>query len=102
MLEFNEVSVNKCDFDAAAVYLGDPYIQHRADIASDPDSLRAFNVSMRERYPQLHADVHRVFIDESFVVLHARGRVARSSISLSVSAPSLPGAYTNCRPVTTS
>lgn len=70
VVEFYELFVNKRDFDAAAAYLGTPYVQHRADIKSDPDSLRAFNVAMRQRYPQLHADIRRVFVDGAFVVLH--------------------------------
>ena len=70
VLDFYELFVNERDFDAAAKYLGDPYVQHRADIRSDPDSLRAFNAEMKTRLPLLHADVRRVFVDGDFVILH--------------------------------
>lgn len=70
VLEFYELFVNQRDYDAAAAYLGDPYVQHRADIKSDPENLRAFNIGMREKFPLLHADVRRVFVDGEYVILH--------------------------------
>src|SRR2546423_13258206 len=70
VLEFYDLFVNQRDFDAAVRYLGDPYIQHRADVPSDTAGLRAFNDAMRRRHPRLHADVRRVFVDGDHVILH--------------------------------
>jgi predicted SnoaL-like aldol condensation-catalyzing enzyme len=70
VLDFYEAFVNQRNFDKAVGFLGDPYVQHRADIPSDLDSLREFNQRMRQQFPQLHADVRRVFVDDDHVILH--------------------------------
>jgi predicted SnoaL-like aldol condensation-catalyzing enzyme len=70
VLDFYDLFVNQRDFDSAVRYLGEPYVQHRADIPSDMESLRAFNVGMRQKYPHLRADVRRVFVDGDYVILH--------------------------------
>lgn len=69
IMEFYENVVNRRDFAAAAKYLGSTYIQHRADSEDGIDGLKVFMTRMRERYPRLHADVKRVFVDGDFVIL---------------------------------
>ncbi|HEX4212441.1 MAG TPA: ester cyclase [Candidatus Dormibacteraeota bacterium] len=69
VLDFYEAVVNRRDFTAASAYLGDVYIQHRADVPDGVDGLRRF--MLRERSPQTRVDVRRVFVDGDHVILHA-------------------------------
>jgi predicted SnoaL-like aldol condensation-catalyzing enzyme len=69
VLDFYEAVVNRRDFTAASAHLGDVYIQHRADAPDGVDGLRQF--MMRERNPQTHVDVRRVFVDGDHVIIHA-------------------------------
>ena len=69
VLDFYDAVVNRRDFGAASAYLGDVYIQHRADAPDGVDGLRRF--MLRERNPQTHVDVRRVFVDGDHVIIHA-------------------------------
>lgn len=70
VLDFYEAVVNSRDFTAACAYLGDVYIQHRADAPDGVEGLRQF--MMRPgRNPQTHVDVRRVFVDGDYVIIHA-------------------------------
>ena len=69
ILEFYENVVNRRDVAAATKNLGPTYIQHRADAEDGVEGLKTFMLRMRERFPQLHAEVKRVFADGDFVIL---------------------------------
>jgi predicted SnoaL-like aldol condensation-catalyzing enzyme len=69
VLDFYDAVVHRRDFTAASAYLGDVYIQHRADAPDGVDGLRQF--MNRKRNPQTHIDVRRVFVDGDHVVIHA-------------------------------
>lgn len=69
VLDFYDDVVNRRDFDAASAYLGDVYIQHRADAPDGVDGLRRF-MQREGRNPGTHADVRRVFVDGDYVILH--------------------------------
>jgi predicted SnoaL-like aldol condensation-catalyzing enzyme len=69
VLDFYEAVVNRRDFTAASAHLGNVYIQHRADAPDGVDGLHQF--MLRERNPQAHVDVRRVFVDGDYVIIHA-------------------------------
>lgn len=70
VLDFYNAVVNRRDFAAASAYLGEVYIQHRADSPDGVDGLRRF--IERERHnQQVQVDIRRVFADGNYVILHA-------------------------------
>jgi predicted SnoaL-like aldol condensation-catalyzing enzyme len=69
ILDFYENVVNRRDFEAAVKCLGPTYIQHRADAPDGVGGLKDFMDRARERFPQLHCEVKRVFVDGDYVIL---------------------------------
>jgi predicted SnoaL-like aldol condensation-catalyzing enzyme len=67
---FYEAAINQKDFAAAAQYLGPRYIQHNPTAPDGPEGLKKFLQFLREKFPQSHSDIKRVFADGDFVILH--------------------------------
>jgi predicted SnoaL-like aldol condensation-catalyzing enzyme len=70
VVEFYDAAINKKDFDAAAKFLGPRYTQHNPRAADGPDGLKAFLAFLREKFPDYHSDIVRVFADGDYVILH--------------------------------
>ena len=70
VVAFYEAAINQKDFAAASQYLGPRYIQHNPTAKDGPDGLKGFLQFLREKFPQAHSDIKRVFADGDFVILH--------------------------------
>jgi len=70
VLEFYDRAINQKDFEAASQFLGKNYIQHNQNAADGPEGLRGFIKYLREKFPNAHSEVKRVFGDGDFVILH--------------------------------
>nr|WP_083439216.1 nuclear transport factor 2 family protein [Herbaspirillum autotrophicum] len=70
VLAFYEQGLNRKDADAALAYVGPEYIQHNPNAADGPEGFRKFVRFLRERYPQSHSEIKRVFTDGDYVILH--------------------------------
>ena len=70
VMEFYEQAVNRKDFEAASKYLGSQYIQHNQMAADCPEGLRGFIRYLREKFPNAHSEIKRVFVDGDYVILH--------------------------------
>jgi predicted SnoaL-like aldol condensation-catalyzing enzyme len=70
VLEFYEQAVNRKDFEAASKYLGSQYIQHNQMAADGPEGLKRFIRYLREKFPNSHSEIKRVFVDGDYVILH--------------------------------
>jgi predicted SnoaL-like aldol condensation-catalyzing enzyme len=70
VLEFYDAAINQKNFEAAAKFLGPRYIQHNPRAADGPEGLKAFLAFLREKFPDYHSDVKRVFADGDYVILH--------------------------------
>jgi predicted SnoaL-like aldol condensation-catalyzing enzyme len=70
VVAFYEVAINQKNFDAAAQYLGPRYTQHNPTAKDGPEGLKGFLQFLREKFPQAHSDIKRVFADGDFVILH--------------------------------
>ena len=68
--EFYEFAVNKKDFGAAAKFLGPRYVQHNPNAADGPEGLKAYITFLRDKLPDAHSDVIRVFADGDYVIQH--------------------------------
>lgn len=70
VVEFYDLAINQKNFDAAAKFLGPRYIQHNPRAADGPEGLKAFLAFLREKMPDYHSDIKRVFADGDYVILH--------------------------------
>ncbi len=68
--EFYEAAINQKNFEAAAKFLGPRYIQHNPSAADGPQGLKAFINFLREKFPDAHSVVKRVFADGDYVIQH--------------------------------
>ncbi len=67
---FYEAAINQKDFAAAQKYMGTRYTQHNPNAADGPEGLRKFLDFLREKYPQSHSEIKKVFADGDYVILH--------------------------------
>jgi predicted SnoaL-like aldol condensation-catalyzing enzyme len=70
VVEFYDLAINQKNFDAASKFLGPRYVQHNPGAADGPEGLKGFLALLREKFPNYHSDIKRVFADGDYVVLH--------------------------------
>lgn len=70
VLELYEAAINQKNFEAASKFLGPSYRQHNPNASDGPEGLKAFLAFLREKFPNYHSDVKRVFADGDYVILH--------------------------------
>jgi predicted SnoaL-like aldol condensation-catalyzing enzyme len=70
VLEFYDLVINKKDFDAASKFIGPRYVQHNPRAADGPEGLKAFLAFLREKFPDYHSEIKRVFADGDYVIVH--------------------------------
>jgi predicted SnoaL-like aldol condensation-catalyzing enzyme len=70
VLGLYEAAINQKDFEAASKFLGPRYIQHNPRAADGPEGLKAFLAYLREKFPDYHSEIKRVFADGDYVILH--------------------------------
>ena len=70
VLEFYEAGLNRKDFDAAAKFFGPRYVQHNPTAPDGPEGFKAFLNFLREKFPDSHSEIKRVFADGDYVILH--------------------------------
>jgi predicted SnoaL-like aldol condensation-catalyzing enzyme len=70
VLEFYDLAINKKDFDAASKFIGPRYVQHNPRAADGPEGLKAFLALLREKFPDYHSEIKRVFADGDYVIVH--------------------------------
>ena len=70
VLEFYEAGLNKKDFEAASRYFGPKYIQHNPGAPDGIEGFKGFVNFLKERFPNSHSEIKKVFADGDFVILH--------------------------------
>ena len=70
VVQFYDAAINKKDFDAASKFLGPRYTQHNPRAADGPQGLKAFLAFLRDKFPDYHSDIIRVFADGDYVIVH--------------------------------
>jgi predicted SnoaL-like aldol condensation-catalyzing enzyme len=73
VLAFYDAAINRKDFNAARELVGECYIQHNPLIADGVDGLAGFIAQIKEAFPDLRAEVKRVFADGDFIIAHTHG-----------------------------
>ncbi|WP_218169904.1 nuclear transport factor 2 family protein [Pseudomonas costantinii] len=72
VMEFYEQGLNQKNFDKAALYLGDRYIQHNPNAEEGIEGFRKFVSFLKQRFPGSKSEVKQVFVDGDFVILHVK------------------------------
>lgn len=70
VVEFYDRALNQKDFEAAAPYFGPRYVQHNPNAPDGIEGFKAFLGFLREKFPQSHSEIKRVFVDGDYVILH--------------------------------
>ncbi|MGW7680417.1 nuclear transport factor 2 family protein [Kribbella sp. NPDC054772] len=73
VLDFYESALNQKDFQAAVKLIGDSYVQHNPRIADGIDGFEDFLATLRRDFPDLKAEVKRLFADGDHVIAHVYG-----------------------------
>jgi predicted SnoaL-like aldol condensation-catalyzing enzyme len=73
VLDFYEVGLNQRDFEAARKLIGPRYIQHNPRIADGVEGFETFLAQLATDFPELRAEVKRVFAEGDFVIGHVHG-----------------------------
>jgi predicted SnoaL-like aldol condensation-catalyzing enzyme len=73
VLAFYEAGINNKDFDAAASLIGDRYVQHNPAIAEGVEGFGRRVEFMKERFPELRAEIKKIFAEGDFVIAHVHG-----------------------------
>ncbi len=70
VVEFYDLAINQKNFEAAAKFLGPRYTQHNPRATDGPEGLKAFLAFLRDKFPNYHSDIKRVFAEGDYVILH--------------------------------
>jgi predicted SnoaL-like aldol condensation-catalyzing enzyme len=70
VVEFYEAGLNKKDFDAASKFFGPKYIQHNPGARDGIEGFKAFLAFLREKFPNSHSEIKKVFAEGDYVILH--------------------------------
>ena len=74
VLDFYEKALNQSDPESAAAHFGPSYRQHNPAIEDGIEGFLKFFRELKKRFPRLSADIKRVFVDGSFVILHVHAK----------------------------
>lgn len=70
VLELYEAALNQKDFDAASKFFGPRYVQHNPTAPDGIEGFKGFLAFLREKFPDSHSEIKRVFADGDYVILH--------------------------------
>ena len=70
VLAFYEAGLNAKDFEAASKYFGSKYIQHNPGAPDGIEGFKTFVAFLKDKFPNSHSDIKKVFADGDFVILH--------------------------------
>jgi predicted SnoaL-like aldol condensation-catalyzing enzyme len=70
VVAFYDEALNQKDFDAASKFLGPRYTQHNPAVVDGPEGLKAFIAFLKDKFPNNHSEIKRIFADGDYVILH--------------------------------
>ena len=70
VIEFYEKAINQKDFEAAAKYFGNRYVQHNPNAPDGIEGFKTFLGFLREKFPQAKSEIKRAFADGDYVIIH--------------------------------
>jgi predicted SnoaL-like aldol condensation-catalyzing enzyme len=77
VVEFCEKAFNSKDIEAATAYFGPQFIDHNpaasGDGTKDIEGFKRFLGFLRNKFPQSHFEIKRVFAEGDYVIVHSHG-----------------------------
>ena len=70
VVQFYDAAIIQKDFEAASKFIGPRYVQHNPRAADGLEGLKGFLALLREKFPDYHSEIKRVFADGDYVILH--------------------------------
>ncbi len=70
VVEFYRAMINQKDFEATSKYVGSRYVQHNPMGADNLEGIKNFIQFLKEKMPDAHWELKRVFADGEFVITH--------------------------------
>ena len=70
VVDFYNKALNDKDIEAAISLMGETYTQHNARIPDGKEGFRQFFTGFKEKFPNSHSKIVRVFAEGDFVILH--------------------------------
>ena len=70
VIDFYDKALNQKDFEAASKYFGPRYIQHNPGAPDGIEGFKTFVNFLKEKFPQSHSEIKKVFADGDHVILH--------------------------------
>jgi predicted SnoaL-like aldol condensation-catalyzing enzyme len=70
VVEFYDKALNAKDFAAASAYFGPRYVQHNPTAPDGIEGFKAFLSFLRDKFPNSHSEIKKVFADGDYVILH--------------------------------
>ncbi len=70
VIEFYEKALNQKDFEAAAKYFGNRYVQHNPNAPDGIEGFKTFLGFLREKFPQSKSEIKRVGLENGKIVEH--------------------------------
>jgi predicted SnoaL-like aldol condensation-catalyzing enzyme len=61
VVQFYDAAINQKDFEAASKFIGPRYVQHNPRAADGLEGLKGFLALLREKFPDYHSEIKRVF-----------------------------------------
>ncbi|WP_024275155.1 nuclear transport factor 2 family protein [Hyphomicrobium sp. 802] len=70
VVDFYNKALNDKDIDAAIALMGPTYTQHNARIPDGKEGFRQFFTGFKQKFPNSHSTIVRVFAEGDYVILH--------------------------------
>jgi predicted SnoaL-like aldol condensation-catalyzing enzyme len=70
VVAFYQKALNDKDIEAAIAMMGPTYTQHNARIPDGKEGFRQFFTAFKQKSPQSHSRIVRVFAEGDYVILH--------------------------------
>lgn len=70
VVAFYQKALNDKDIEGAIAMMGSSYTQHNARILDGKEGFRQFFTAFKQKFPQSHSQIVRVFAEGDYVILH--------------------------------
>mgnify|MGYP001203849890 CR=1 FL=1 len=70
VIDFYDKALNGKDYEAAAKYFGDRYVQHNPTAPDGMEGFKGFLQFLKDKFPQSRSEIKRTFAEGNYVIVH--------------------------------
>jgi predicted SnoaL-like aldol condensation-catalyzing enzyme len=70
VIDFYDQALNQKDYEAAAKYFGDRYVQHNPTAPDGKEGFKGFLQFLKDKFPQSRSEIKRTFAEGDYVIVH--------------------------------